>query len=79
MQKGRDSKGRLVAASGGVRAFEGHQQPLRLDDWQAEALGELLARVRARRQLAQVADRACALIREPAPGALEARRVRAEV
>jgi hypothetical protein len=79
MQKGRDSKGRLVAASGGVRAFEGHQQPLRLDDWQAEAVGELAARIRAGRQLAQVGDHVCALIREPFHGALEARRVRAEV
>jgi hypothetical protein len=79
MQKGCDSKGRIVAACVRVRAFEGHQQPLRLDDWQAEAVGELAARVRAGRQLTQVDDRVCALIREPFHGALEARRVRAEV
>ena len=63
----------------GFRAFERRQQPLRLDDRHAEALGELLARVRARRQLAQVGDRFCSLNREPGHGALEARRVRAEV
>ena len=79
MQKGCDSKGRLVVDCSGYRAFEGHQQPLRLDDWQAEAVGELAARVRAGRQLAQVGDRVGALVREPIHGALEARRVRADL
>jgi hypothetical protein len=79
MQKGCDSKGRIVAACGGFRAFEGRQQPLRLDNRQAEALSELLARVRAGRKLAQVGDCVCALILEPIHGALEARSVRAEV
>ncbi len=63
----------------GFRAFERRQQPLRLDERQAEVLGEILARVRAGRQLAQVGDRARALEREPIHGALEALRVRAEV
>ena len=72
-------EGGNAAACGGSRAFEGRQQPLRLDDRQAEALSELLARVRAGWKLAQVGDRVCPLIREPTHGALEARRVRAEV
>ena len=79
MQKGCDSKGRLVVDCSGYRAFEGHQQPLRLDKRQAEAVGELAASVRAGRKLAQVGDRVCSLSREPGHGALEARRVRAEV
>ena len=63
----------------GFRAFERRQQPLRLDDRQAEAVGELLARVSAGRQRAQVGDRARALQHEPIHGALEALRVRADL
>ncbi len=70
---------RLVVARQGLRAFERAEQALRLDERQAEGAGELLARVRASRQLAQRVDRVGALVREPVRSALEALRVRAEV
>ena len=61
-----------------LRAFEFRQQPLRLEHRQAEAVGEVLARVRARPQLVQVGDLVRALALQPRHRALKALRVRVE-